>query len=180
MLRTISVRKVDQFIETLASTKGCSTVKQARTGLSLASGLAVRYDALRENPVRDIAKLRKPPSQTITLILEEVEAIREAVRGWRRGAGVPGPSPDGQLEQIIKVMLGTSARIGEVLAIGKSDVNVTVTPARVRIWGTFVSPAGKPTYRQRQLKTQRSTRVVLVPSFAANVAIETARDGGPC
>jgi hypothetical protein len=64
--------------------------------------------------VRDTARLRKPPSHTKALTLEQVEAIRQAVRGWRRGPGHPGPPPDGQLEQIIEVMLRTSARIGEI------------------------------------------------------------------
>ncbi|MAO79727.1 site-specific integrase [uncultured Nocardioides sp.] len=169
LLREISVRKVDQFIKRLASAKSYSTAKQARTVLSLALGLAVRYDALRENPVRDTARLHKPPSETMALTLEQVDAIRAAVRSWRRAPGTPGPPPDGQLEQIIEVMLGTSARIGEVLAIRKCDVDVTVSPATVRICGTIVSPAGKPTYRQSHPKTQQSTRVVSVPSFAAEV-----------
>jgi hypothetical protein len=39
-LREINVRKVDQFIKKLASTKSYSTAKQARTVLSLAFGLA--------------------------------------------------------------------------------------------------------------------------------------------
>ena len=73
------------------------------------------------------------------------------------------------MEQIIEVMLGTSARIGEVLAIRKCDVDVTVTPAKVRICGTIVSPAGKPTHRQHHPKTIKSTRTVSVPSFAAEV-----------
>jgi hypothetical protein len=50
LLREISVRKVDQFIKTLAGTKSYSTAKQAKTVLGLAFGLAVRYDVLRENP----------------------------------------------------------------------------------------------------------------------------------
>jgi integrase len=119
--------------------------------------------------VREIARMRKPPSQAMALTIDQVDAIRAAVRGWRRGPGVPGPPPDGQLEQIIEVMLGTSARIGEVLAIRKCDVDVTVTPAKVRICGTIISPAGKPTYRQHRPKTQKSTRVVSVPSFTAEV-----------
>jgi len=168
-LREINVRKVDQFIKKLASTKSYSTAKQARTVLSLAFGLAVRYDALKENPVRGIARMHKPPSQTMALTLEQVDAIRDAARGWRRAPGTPGPPPDGQLEQIIEAMLGTSARIGEVLAIRKCDVDVTVSPATVRICGTIVSPAGKPTYRQAHPKAQKSTRVVSVPSFAAEV-----------
>ncbi len=94
-LREISVRKVDQFIKTLAATKSYSTAKQARTVLSLAFGLAVRYDALRENPVRDVARMHKPPSQAMALTIEQVDAIRHAVRGRRRGGGLSGPKPDG-------------------------------------------------------------------------------------
>ncbi|MBF4762796.1 site-specific integrase [Nocardioides islandensis] len=168
-LREISVRKVDQFIKTLAKTKSYSMAKQARTVLSLAFALAVRYDAIRENPVRDTARLRKPTAQAMSLTVEQVEQIRRAVRGWRRGPGVPGPPPDGQLEQIIEVMLGTSARIGEVLAIRKCDVDVTTTPATARLCGTIVSPAGKPTHRQPHPKSMKSTRTVSVPSFTAEV-----------
>ncbi|CAB4744199.1 unannotated protein [freshwater metagenome] len=164
VLREITVRKVDQFIKTLATTKSYSMAKQARTVLSLAFGLAVRYDAVVKNPVRDTTRLRRPPSQAMALTAKQIDAIRAAVHGWRRGPGVPGPPPDGQLEQIIEVMLGTSARIGEVLAIRKCDVDVTGTPATVRICGTIVSPAGKPTHRQAHPKTAKSTRSVSVPS----------------
>ncbi|MFC5175043.1 tyrosine-type recombinase/integrase [Nocardioides taihuensis] len=169
VLREITVRKVDQFIKTLATTKSYSMAKQARTVLSLAFGLAVRYDAIAKNPVRDTTRLKKPPSLAMALTAKQVDAIREAVRGWRRAPGTPGPPPDGQLEQIIEVMLGTSARIGEVLAIRRCDVDVTVSPATVRICGTIVSPSGKPTHRQPHPKTTKSTRTVAVPSFTAEV-----------
>ncbi|MFN8129893.1 MAG: hypothetical protein U0R28_13945, partial [Candidatus Nanopelagicales bacterium] len=86
----------------------------------LAFGLAVRYEAIHRNPVRETVRLRKPPSTAMALTVDQVEAIRYAVRSWRRGAGLSGPKPDGQLEAIIEVMLGTSARIGEVLAIRMS------------------------------------------------------------
>lgn len=67
------------------------------------------------------------------------------------------------------MLLGTSARIGGVLAIRKCDVDVTVSPATVRIGGTIVSAKGKPTHRQHHPKTQKSTRTVSVLSFAAEV-----------
>jgi len=134
LLREITVRQVDQFIKTLVATKSCSMAKQARTVLSLAFGLAVRYDAIPKNLVRDTTRLHKPPSQAMALT--QVDAIRAAVRGWRRGPGLSGPPPDGQLEHIIEVMLGTSARIGEVLAIRKCDIDATGSPATVRLCGT--------------------------------------------
>lgn len=172
LLREITVRKVDQFIKTLATTRSYSMAKQARTVLSLALGLAVRYDAIVKNPVRDTTRLRKPPTQAMALTATQVEKIRAATRDWRRGPGFAGPPPDGQLEQIIEVMLGTSARIGEVLAIRRCDVDVTSSPATVRLCGTIVSPSGKPTHRQAHPKTMKSTRTVSVPSFTAEVLRE--------
>ncbi len=52
-LREITVSKVDRFLKGLAANKSYSMAKQARTVLSLAFGLAVRYDAIPKNPVRE-------------------------------------------------------------------------------------------------------------------------------
>ena len=92
--------------------------------------------------MRDTTRLHKPPSQATALTGTQVDAIRGAVRGWRRGSGVPGPPPDGQLEQIIEVMLG---RIGEVLAIRSATWTSLGYERRVRICGTIVSrPGSRP------------------------------------
>ncbi len=171
-LREITIGRIEPFLKSLAANKSYSYAKQAKTVLNLALGLAARYEAIPKNPVRETKRMRKPPSQAVSLTHDQVEAIRAGARAWRRGPSVPGPPPDGQLEQIIEVMLGTSARIGEVLAIRKSDVDVTSTPATVRICGTIVSPKGKPTARQPHPKTAASTRVVSVPSFTAAVLRE--------
>lgn len=168
ILREITVSRVDRFLKHLAANRSYAMAKHARTVLRLALGLAVRYDALLQNPVRETKRLRKPPTAVKALSNEQVDAVRAAARAWRRGAGLPGPRPDGQLEQIIEVMLGSSARIGEVLALRKCDVDVTCAPATVRICGTIVSPKGEPTQRQSHPKTSKSVRTVSVPSFAAD------------
>lgn len=165
-IREITVSRVDRFLKAQAK-KSYSTAKQAKTVLSLAFGLAVRYEAIHRNPVRETVRLRKPPTKAMALSAGEVEAIRRAVGLWRRGAGLSGPKPDGQLEAIIEVMLGTSARIGEVLAIRKCDVDVTCSPPTVRLCGTIVSPKGKSTYRQSHGKSSKSRRTVSVPSYTA-------------
>jgi hypothetical protein len=47
-----------------------------------------------------------------------VNVIRAAIAQWESAADhISGPKPDGQLGAIVEVMLGTSARIGDVLAI---------------------------------------------------------------
>ena len=165
-LREITVAKVDRFLKAQRRTS-YSMAKQCKVVLGLAFGLAVRYEAMARNPVRETARLHKPESQAKSLTAAQVTAIRRAASGWRRGEGLSGPKPDGQLEAIIEVMLGTSARIGEVLAIRKCDVDMTCTPPTVRLCGTVVSPKGKPTYRQDHGKSAKSRRTVSVPSFTA-------------
>jgi integrase len=167
LLREVTVSRVDRFLRHLAANRSYAMAKHARTVLSLSLGLAVRYDALPRNPVRETKRLRKPPAKVKAMSAADIAAIREAIRAWRRDDGLPGPKPDGQLEQIVEVMLGSSARIGEVLALRKCDVDVTRTPARLRICGTIVSPKGVATYRQEHPKTSSSVRTVAVPSFAA-------------
>lgn len=165
-LREISISKIDRFLKAQAAIS-YSRAKHARVVLNLAFGLAVRWEAIERNPVAGTARLRKPPTRARSLTPAEIDAVRGAVRSWRRGSGHCGPKPDGQLEGIIEVMLGTSARIGEVLALRKRDVDVTSSPATVRIAGTVVSPKGKPTYRQDHPKTSKSRRTVSVPTYTA-------------
>jgi integrase len=171
-LREVTIGRIEPFLKSLAANKSYSYAKQAKTVLNLALGLAARYEAIPKNPVREAKRMKKPPSEAVSLTPHQIEAIRSGARAWRRGPGVSGPPPDGQLEQIIEVMLGTSARIGEVLAIRKCDVDVTRTPTTVLVCGTIVFPKGKPTTRQSHPKTASSTRLVSVPSFTAAVLRE--------
>jgi integrase len=167
-LREMSISKLDRFLKAQAKVS-YSRAKHSKVVLNLALGLALRYEAISRNPVVGTARLRRPPSTAMALNLTQVEAIRHAVQTWRRGSGLSGPKPDGQLEAIIEVMLGTSARIGEVLAIRKRDVDVTCSPPTVRICGTVVSPTGKPTYRQDHPKTSKSRRTISIPTFTSEV-----------
>nr|WP_300146160.1 site-specific integrase [Propionicimonas sp.] len=94
---------------------------------------------------------------------------------------ISGPKPDGQLSAIVEVMLGTSARIGEVLAIRRRDIDLTSATPSIRIAGTIVSRNGEPTFRQDHPKTSRSRRVVALPSFTSEAVrrrLATLEDRG--
>ncbi|MFD6138802.1 tyrosine-type recombinase/integrase [Promicromonospora sp. NPDC060271] len=166
VLREITISKVDRFLRTLAK-QSYSRAKHAKVVLNLASGMAHRYEAIEKNPVTGTKHLKRPATQPTALTLEQIQAIRAAARTWRRGTRAPGPKPDGQLEVIIEVMLGTSLRIGEALALRKCDIDLTTTPATVNVSGTIVSPKGKPTYRQPHPKTRTSVRRIAIPSYTA-------------
>lgn len=102
----------------------------------MAFALAVRHEALPRNPLDSVSRLHKPKRTPPALTPAEVNAIRAVIKVWEQTRGTCGPNPDGQLGQIVEVMLGTSARIGEVLAIRRCDLDVTVNPALLRITGS--------------------------------------------
>lgn len=165
-LREIGVARCDHFLKSLAK-KSHSRAVQARVVLRLALALAVRHEVLPRNPIDNVSRLHKPPHTPDALTAVEVTAIRAAVKHWESGLSRFGPKPDGRLGVIIEVMLGTSARIGEVLAIRRRDVDVTAAPPTIRIAGTVVSRTGEPASRQDHPKTARSVRTVAIPSFTA-------------
>jgi len=88
------------------------------------------------NPIDNVSRLHKPKRTPTALTATEVNAIRAVIKVWEQTRGTCGPNPDGQLGQVVEVMLGTSARIGEVLAVRRCDVDVTGNPALMRIAGT--------------------------------------------
>jgi integrase len=178
-LREITIMKVDRFLKQQAK-QSYARAKHSKVALNLALGLALRYEAIDRNPVTGTKRLKRPPTEARALTHQQVDAIRAAVRSWRRGEEkVPGPPPDGQLDAVIEVMLGSSLRIGEVLALRRCDVDLTTSPATVRNSGTIVSPKGKPTYRQPKPKTATSVRRIAVPSYTAEaLRKQLARSAG--
>jgi len=167
-LREIGVARCDKFIKQLAKLS-YNRAKQARVVLRLALELAVRHEVLPRNPMDHVSRLYREPHIPDALTAPEVNVIRAAIAQWESAAHhVSGPKPDGQLGAIVEVMLGTSARIGEVLAIRRRDVDVTSPVPSIRLAGTIVSRNGEQTFRPDHPKTAKSRRVVALPSFTAD------------
>lgn len=172
-LREIGVARCDQFLKRLAK-DSYSKAKHARVVLRLALALAVRHEVLLRNPVDHVARLHRDARVPDAFTPEEITAIRAAIAYWEAGRNVSGPKPDGQLGAIIEVMLGTSARIGEVLATRRRDIDSSVSS--VRITGTITSPKGEPTARQDRPKTARSRRTIQLPGFMATAVQRRLRE----
>jgi integrase len=167
-LREIGVARCDHLIKGLAK-QSYNRAKQAKVVLRLAFELAVRHEVLVRNPMLHVSRLYREPRLPDALTSLEVNAIRAAIVRYESGVDhVSGPKPDGQLGAIVEVMLGTSARIGEVLAIRRRDIDLTATVPTIRLAGTIISRNGEPTFRQDHPKTARSRRIVALPSFAAS------------
>lgn len=192
-LREIGVARCDSFLKHLAR-RSYNWARQARVVMRLAFALAVRHEILSRNPMDHVSRLRRPPSTPTALTPAEVDAVRAAIRFWEQGQSPTGPRPDGQLGLIVEVMLGTSARIEETLAIRRRDVDVTSLPPTIRLAGTVVGGRNSPFVRQDHLKTSRSRRTLALPSFCAEAVrkrlvslqdrsldalLFSNRDGGP-
>lgn len=167
-LREVTVGRVDQFLKRQA-TVSYAHARHSRVVLSLMFNYALRHDAVHLNPVAGTARLRAPRHQPTALSLDELHLVRQAVATWRTGRSVNGPRPDGQVRDVIEVLLGTSDRIGEALALRRRDIDDTVSPMQVTIAGTLVVVKGKGVYRQDHPKTSGSHRTLQVPEFAADV-----------
>ncbi|WP_120004370.1 tyrosine-type recombinase/integrase [Nesterenkonia muleiensis] len=164
-LREIGVARCDYFLKQLAQ-RSYSRAAHARVVLRLVLGRAVRHEILPRNPMDHVSRLHRKKTIPEALTISEIHDIRAAITAWESRKVLAGPRPDGQLGQIIEVMLGTSARIGEVLAIRLQDLHLDHPVPMVRIAGTIISRKGEPTHRQDHPKTDRSVRRVALPSFA--------------
>ncbi|WP_166787144.1 site-specific integrase [Cryobacterium sp. TMT2-23] len=167
-VREVTVGRIELFLKKQRETS-YTRAKHSRTILGMILAFAVRRGIIPRNPIKEASRMKKPPHTPKALTTEQIAAIRLAAREWRTGEGRMGPRSDGQIRDIIEVMLGTATRIGEVLALRQCDVDIDSDPPRVNISGTLVVHNGAGVHRQEHPKTHESNRVIAVPQFAADV-----------
>ena len=189
-LAEITTGRVEAFLGAQTSASP-SRAKQSRTLLNLLFAFALRHDVIARNPVAGTSPLRTPKAQPQALTLDQIAAIRQAAANWRTQPRLPGPKPDGQVRDIIEVLLGTAMRPGEVLALRPCDVDDRPTGMVVAVTGTVVQLKGQGAIRQERPKSEASIRWIPVPEFAAAVlrqritgvdddrTIFANRNGGP-
>ncbi|WGY02912.1 tyrosine-type recombinase/integrase [Nocardioides sp. QY071] len=168
MLGEITTGRVEWFLKSQLALS-YSRAMHSRSILNLLFGFALRNDALARNPVEGTSQLRKPKNSPQALTLEQVAAIRKAAAEWRTAPGLPGPKSDGQVRDLIELLLGTGMRPGEALALRPCDVRDTEQGMVVRVTGTVVLRKATGLIRQAHPKTASSVRDIPVPEFAAVV-----------
>ena len=192
-LAEVTTGRVEWFLAKQAKVSP-SQAKQARTMLNMLFGYALRHDAVARNPVEGTSQLRRAKTTPHALTLDQITAIRGAAAQWRTEPGLPGPKPDGQVRDIIEILLGTAMRPGEVLALRPCDIEDLPTGMIASVNGTVVQHRGSGAERQPRTKTDASIRRIPVPEFAAAVlrhriakmpgsaqtrTIFASRNGGP-
>lgn len=149
---------LDVFIGGVTSASSAKTCRVVLTGMF---GLAARHDAVEHNPVRETTARAPKRGMVRAMTVGEVARYRANVASWS-GGNAFGPTRGMDLPEIVDVLFGTGARIGEVLAILEEDCDVTADPPTVTITGTIVGNR-----RQSAPKTEYSHRALVLPTFAA-------------
>lgn len=168
-VRECSVGRLDRFLKATAATHP-TKAKHAKVVLGQMLAMAVRHGALQFNPVREVGRLRKARRQVRALSVDDLIQVRAAIRQWQEPkAGKPGPRHTSDLADVVDVLLATGARIGEVLAILATDLDLDAERPTLTFSGTIVYVKGKGYYRQAWTKSHASYRTVTLPRFAVDV-----------
>jgi integrase len=168
-VRECGTARVDAFLRAVPAV---SSARDARVVLRQVFGLAARYDLVSSNPVIDAYRPPASRASPRALKVDDVRELRRRVKAWQEDQRI-GPRRAHDLVEIVDVMLGTGARIGEVLALRWEDISgldddETVV---VTIAGTVVTVKGDGCTRQDHPKTKAGHRSVTVPTFTVEALL---------
>ncbi|MDF9877481.1 integrase [Cellulosimicrobium cellulans] len=169
LVRECTVAAMDRYLRRVTDEKGAATAKLCKSVLSGMLTLAVRHNAAPSNPLRDVSPIESEQREVRALSPDEVKALRAALLVDKRAVRADLPA-------LVDVMLATGARIGEVLALRWSDIDLEA--GTVAITGTIVRVKGQGLTRQDTTKGRKVRRLVL-PQFAVALLLARSVNGLP-
>lgn len=182
-LQEATVTKLEAVFALVTTESGPGTARLVRTVLAGTCALAVRRGAIGSNPVRDTAPITPADRDAVrALTLDEVEKIRRGCVAWEAGTSFEklpaarraGTRRNSDMIDVVDVLLGTGARIGEVLALRWADVDLSA--ARVLVCGTIVRDEDSHLVRQPTPKSAASRRVLQLPGFSVDALMRRRVD----
>jgi integrase len=164
---------------------GMGAVTQAhrlRLILSGMFGMAVRFDVLSVNPIRETKATKTTRKPTRAATPAEFARIRAAVAGHSTRSR-PGPrnGVSRLLVAFVECLAATGARPNEVLAIEWPDVDLLADPPVVTITGTLIDHGrivGQPLHRQDKRKHGAPAHTVVLPRFGVDALAALVADSG--
>lgn len=172
VLSDLNAGVCDRMLKKIAHEKSPSYARAAKRVMSVMFRYGVQHEVLRTNFIRDVDPIRSEPTTHLDLEFDQAVGMLHLIRQSRgenpsrRG----GSLPDVQLmEDLILVMLGTSLRPGEALALRRQDVIISTDRWKIRVEGTVSTTRKHGTVRKSQPKRERQKRTINVPEFTRDV-----------
>lgn len=153
--------RCEAFLRTLQD-RAPAMASQSRVVLSLMMGLAVRYDIIDQNPVREVMMAAGEKKIVSALTVEQVYELREHLKKWAAGKASRGTTLDA-----FEVFVSTGLRPGELLALQFSDVDWHA--GTIAVTGTVKRDSVNGLHRQPAPKSESGKRVLRLPLFAMEI-----------
>lgn len=178
-MHEVNVTRIDNFFK--AKRKAgmkYDALKSMRAVMSAVCGYAVRHGALDANPVRDVEQLIRGEAEekeVVALDLDqrmdllaklERHAVERATDSKGRSIGRRGDVWN-DLPDIVRAMLATGVRLGELLALDGEDFDPTARTISVR--HHVVRIKGEGLVRKRNRKGNKGDLILRVPEWSVPV-----------
>jgi integrase len=149
-----TTERLGRFIHEIASSNGPGAAKACRAVLSGMMGLAARSDAVRVNPVREVAHIERRTKGATAIPVEKLNDLLLAVRNDPRLV---------ELDQVdlIEFLAATGCRIGEVCAIAWGDIDFVAGKAHIH--SNVVRARRLGVVMQDHPKTRAGVRTIALP-----------------
>lgn len=120
-----TAERLQRTLDLIAAENGPGEAKKARAVLSGMLGLAARSDAVKTNPVRELAQIQAKAVGATPVPLGELPALLEQVRTDETSKSL-------DLADLVEFIAGTGVRISEAIALNWHDVDLDAGVVAVR------------------------------------------------
>lgn len=176
-IRELPTSRADAHLRTMGATTQARRLRMILVGMF---ALAVRFDVLTINPIREAKPAKTERKPVKALAADELARVRAAARSYAERKG-PGPRPGRLLPAFVDVLIATGARPNEVLALRWSDVDLLGDPPTVTITGTLIDHGkvpGKPLHRQNIRKGAAPAHTVILPKLGIEALTALVGESG--
>lgn len=154
--------RCEAFLRTLQAAAP-SMASQSRVVLSLMLGLAVRYDIIEQNPVREVMMAAGEKKKNVSaLTVDEVHELRRHIAQW----AWEKPGRAATLDAM-DMFLATGLRPGELLSLQFSDADFRA--GTIAVTGTVKRDSVNGLHRQAFPKSESGKRVLKLPLFGVEL-----------
>lgn len=144
--------------------------KRIRSVLVRAFNMAIFHEALNGNPATAVPSVPVPKVKKKPVAVKDLDAVRAAIREWANAERRNGPKSV-DLPDIVDMLIATGMRIGELLALRWSDIELTAPPERRddETWFPWLMVNGQITSKGKRVdygKTHAAIRPIALPDWA--------------